>query len=288
MTAVFRREMGAYFHGVTGYLFMAFVLVFAGIYTMVYNLSGLYANFEYVLDAISFIYLIAVPVLTMRSLAEEKRQRTDQLLYSLPIRLVDVVAGKYLAMLTVLAAPTAVMGLYPLLLSRFGSVYLPTAYASLLAFFLLGAALLAIGLFISSVSESQVGSAVVCLATMLLLFFLPSLASYVPTTPSASLVALMVLAVLVSSVVYRLTRNSLFGMGLLIVLAGGLFAWFGADEAAFAGLFASILDALSVFNRFYPFINGIFDFTSVVYYLSLCGVFLFLAVQALEKRRWSE
>lgn len=128
----------------------------------------------------------------------------------------------------------------------------------------------------------------VCLATMLLLFFLPSLASYVPTTPSASLVALMVLAVLVSSVVYRLTRNSLFGMGLLIVLAGGLFAWFGADEAAFAGLFASILDALSVFNRFYPFINGIFDFTSVVYYLSLCGVFLFLAVQALEKRRWNE
>lgn len=138
MTAVFRREMGAYFHGVTGYLFMAFVLVFAGIYTMVYNLSGLYANFEYVLDAISFIYLIAVPVLTMRSVAEEKRQRTDQLLYSLPIRLVDVVAGKYLAMLAVLAAPTAVMGLYPLLLSRFGSVYLPTAYASLLAFFLLG------------------------------------------------------------------------------------------------------------------------------------------------------
>ena len=96
MTAVFRREMGAYFHGVTGYLFMAFVLVFAGIYTMVYNLSGLYANFEYVLDAISFIYLIAVPVLTMRSVAEEKRQRTDQLLYSLPIRLVDVVAGKCL------------------------------------------------------------------------------------------------------------------------------------------------------------------------------------------------
>lgn len=93
MTAVFQREMGAYFHGVTGYLFMAFVLVFAGIYTMVYNLSGLYANFEYVLDAISFIYLIAVPVLTMRSLAEEKRQRTDQLLYSLPIRLVDVVAA---------------------------------------------------------------------------------------------------------------------------------------------------------------------------------------------------
>lgn len=108
-----------------------------------------------------------------------------------------------------------------------------------------------------------------------------------PTTPSASLVALMVLAVLVSSVVYRLTRNRSLVWGAHRA-RGRAVAWFGADEAAFAGLFASILDALSVFNRFYPFINGIFDFTSVVYYLSLCGVFLFLAVQALEKRRWNE
>lgn len=82
----------------TGYLFIAFVLLFAGIYTMMYNLSGAYANFEYVLDAISFLYLIAVPVLTMRAVAEEKRQKTDQLLYSLPIRLSGVVLGKYLAM----------------------------------------------------------------------------------------------------------------------------------------------------------------------------------------------
>ena len=288
MIAVFKREWGAYFHGMTGYLFIAFVLLFAGIYTMMYNLSGAYANFEYVLDAISLLYLIAVPVLTMRAVAEEKRQKTDQLLYSLPIRLSGVVLGKYLAMLAVLALPTAILGLYPLLLSRFGHVYLPTAYASLFAFFLLGATLLSIGLFLSSVTESQVISAVVCLAVMLLLYFMPALAGVLPATPGASLIALMVGAALVSGVVYRLTHNSLFAMGLLVVLAGGLFAWYDVDTAAFSGLFAQMLGGLSVFDRFEPFINGVFDGTSVVYFLSWIGVFLFLSVQALEKRRWSE
>ena len=85
MTAVFKREVSSYFKGVLGYLFAAFTLMFCGIYTMSYNLSGSYSNFEYVLDSISFLYIVAVPVLSMRTVAEEKRQRTDQLLYSLPI-----------------------------------------------------------------------------------------------------------------------------------------------------------------------------------------------------------
>ena len=98
MIAVFRRELCSYFKGVLGYLLSAFLLIFAGIYTMAYNLSGYCNNFEYVLSAISFIYLIAVPIISMRALAEEKRQKTDQLLYALPIRLSDVVIGKYLGM----------------------------------------------------------------------------------------------------------------------------------------------------------------------------------------------
>ena len=141
MIAVFRRELNGYFKSMMGYLFSAFVLIFAGIYTMVYNLSGYTAHFEQVLSAISFLYLIAVPILTMRSVAEEKKQKTDQLLYSLPISFSGVVVGKYLAMLAVLLVPTAIMGLYPLILSQFGTVPLQTAYGALTGFFLLGAAL---------------------------------------------------------------------------------------------------------------------------------------------------
>ena len=194
MIAVFRRELNGYFKSMMGYLFSAFVLIFAGIYTMVYNLSGYTAHFERVLSSISFLYLIAVPILTMRSVAEEKKQKTDQLLYSLPISLSSVVVGKYLAMLVVLLVPTAIMGLYPLILSQFGTVLLQTAYGALEGFFLLGACLLSIGLFVSSVTENQVAAAVITLVVMLVLYFMSGLASYVSTAASASLTALIIVA----------------------------------------------------------------------------------------------
>ena len=143
MRAVFRHELSSYFTGVTGYVFSAFLLLFTGIYTMVYNLQSASVHFEYVLGSMSFVFLIIVPILTMRVLAEERRQRTDQLLYSLPITTTQVVLGKYFALLVVYLIPLAVVSLYPLLFSQFGEVYLPTSYGSLFAFFMMGAALLA-------------------------------------------------------------------------------------------------------------------------------------------------
>jgi len=286
--AIFERELKSYFTSITGWLFSAFLLIFAGIYTMAYNLSGNYANFEYVLSSISFIYLIAVPILSMRVLADEKRQKTDQLLYSLPIRLSDIVIGKYLAMLVVLLVPLAVMALYPLILSQFGSVYLPTAYGTLLAFFLLGAALLSIGLFISSVTENQVMSAVICLVVMLLLYFMSGLASFVSSTSFASLIALCILALILCVVLYLLTKNYIVSLGVLAALVAGLLIYYNVSPSAFSGLFPNIMKALSLFDRFETFVNGVFDLSAIVYYLSITGVFLFFSTQALEKRRWSE
>lgn len=288
MIAVFKREIGSYFKGVLGYLFTAFILIFAGIYTMAYNLSGAYANFEYVLDSITFIYMIAVPILSMRSVAEEKRQKTDQLLYSLPIRLSGVIVGKYLAMLVVLALPCAVMALYPLILSRFGAVRYAPAYGTLAAFFLLGACLLSIGLFISSVTESQVAAAVITLVAVLLLFFMSGLADFVSSEASASLLAFCLIAAVFAVIVYMLNKNPIVALGTALVCIGGLIAWYTVDRGAFSGLFSKVMDQLSVFDRFTVFVEGIFDITAVVYYLSIICVFLFLSVQALEKRRWSE
>ena len=288
MIAVYRREVGSYFKGVLGYLLGAFLLVFAGIYCMVYNLSGYYSNFEYVLSAIGFIYLIAVPVISMRSVAEEKKQKTDQLLYSLPISLSSVVMGKYLAMLTVLALPTGIMALYPLILSQFGTVAYGTAYGALLAFFLMGGCLLSIGLFISSVTDSQVAAAVITLLTMMLLYFMSSLASWVSTEASASLTALMVLAVIAAVIFYIMSKNAIVSVIVGAALIGGLQLWYHIDSSAFSGLFASMMTAISVFDRFDTFVNGVFDVTAIVYYLSIIGVMIFLTTQAMEKRRWSE
>lgn len=288
MIAVFRREVGSYFKGVLGYLLGAFLLVFAGIYCMVYNLSGYYSNFEYVLSAIGFIYLIAVPVISMRSVAEERKQKTDQLLYSLPISLSGVVMGKYLAMVTVLALPVGIMALYPLILSQFGAVGFATAYGALLAFFLMGGCLLSIGLFISSVTDSQVAAAVITLLTMMLLYFMGSLSSWVSTEASASLNALMVLAVILAAVFYLMSKNALVSVLVGAALIGGLQLWYHIDSSAFSGLFADMMNAISVFDRFDTFTNGVFDVTAIVYYLSIIGVMLFLTTQVMEKRRWSE
>lgn len=288
MIAVFKREVRSYFHGVMGYLFAAFLLIFVGIYTMAYNLSGYYANFEYVLDAVSFVYMIAVPILTMRSVAEEKRQKTDQLLYSLPMRLSDVIIGKYLAMLAVLAVPCCVMALYPPVLSQFGAIAFGTAYGALVGFFMLGACLLAIGLFVSSTTESQVAAAVITLVIMLLLFFMNSLSGFVSTSAGASLTALSVVVVIFSVILYLLAKNPIVSILTALIGVGGLYVWHAADSAAFSGLFGDIMSQLSVFDRFYGFIDGVFDLTAIVYYISIICVFLFLSVQSMEKRRWSE
>lgn len=288
MRAVFRHEVSSYFTNVTGYVFGAFLLLFAGIYTMVINLQSASPYFEYVLMNMDFIFLIIVPILTMRVIAEERRQKTDQLLYSLPLTMTQVALGKYLAMLVIFLIPVAVIGVYPLVLTAFGAVYLPAAYGALTGFFFLGASLIAIGMFISSLTESQAVAAGLCFVVMLLNYFISSLASYVPSTAFASFLCVAV-CILVLGLIFRLlTRSGFAALVLTIVLEGGLVAAYTFRSADFQGLFPNLMEQLSLFDRFYEFVNGTFDLTAIVYYLTVIAVFVFLTVQSLEKRRWSE
>lgn len=288
MSAVYKHEVSSYFTNVTGYVFGAFLLLFAGIYMMAYNLRSAYTNFEYVLGGMSFVFLVTVPILTMKIIAEEKRQRTDQLLYSLPMGMTEVVLGKYLALLTVFALPVLIICVYPLVLRLFGNVWLPAAYSAVLGFYLLGAALIAIGMFISSITESQAVAAGLCFVVMLLNYFITSLASFASSTASGSLLAFTVLVLLIGALFRLMTRSGFASIVLMIVLEGALLLGFILDSSAFEGLFPEVMEQLSLFDRFYDFVYGIFDLGSVVYFLTVIGVFLFLSVQSLEKRRWSE
>lgn len=287
MTAVYQRELRSYFNGMTAYVFAAFVLVFAGIYTMAYNLESGYSNFEYVLQSMAIILLIAIPILSMRSIAEERRQRTDQLLYALPIGMTRVVLGKYLAMVTVVALPCVILGLYPLLLSTFGTVSFSTAYGALLGFFLLSAALSAIGLLLSSLTENQAVAAGLCFVVMLLLYFMADLSSFLPEDASASLIVLVVVILALAGVVRLVTKNTT--AALIVAVAGEaiLALLWVTGQDRFEGVFSRAADALSLFERFYTFVSGVFDLTAVLYFLSIIAVALFLAVQSMEKGRWS-
>jgi ABC-2 type transport system permease protein len=288
MIAVLRHELASYFTNVTGYVFGAFLLLFGGIYTMVININAAVSNFEYVLSNMSFVFLVIVPILTMRVIAEERRQKTDQLLYALPIRMTQVALGKYLALLIVFLVPVAILGLFPLILSAYGDVYLPAAYGALAGFFFLGAALIAIGMFISSVTESQAVAAGLCFVVMLVNYFMSSLTDYIPTTIQASLIAFTIAALLLGLVISRLTRSFLAGATVTILMIVGLLVVFFVDSSLLSGRFSAVVSWLSLFERFYQFVDGVFDVTGIVYFLSVIGVFLFLTVQSLEKRRWSE
>ena len=218
MTAVLRHELSSYFTNVTGYVFGAFLLLFAGIYTMVYNLSNLVTNFEYVPGSMPFVFLVIVPILTMRVLAEERRQKTDQLLYSLPVSTVEVVLGKYAALIVLYLVPLAIICVYPLIFAQYGEVYLPTSYGSIFAFFLLGAALLAVGMFISSLTENQGLAAGVGIALILFNYYSVSLSEYVSTSAMGSVVALLALICALGFIIKYLTGSGSLGYWVALAL----------------------------------------------------------------------
>ena len=287
MGAIFRHELRNYFHSLTAYVFGAFLLAVVGLGSVLYNLQAAVSNFEFVLSFASIIFVVIVPILTMRTLAEERRQRTDQLLYSLPITTTQVVLGKYLALLVVYLIPLAVISLYPLLFSRFGEVYLPTSYGSLFAFFMMGAALLAVGMFLSSLTDNQGFAAGIGIAAILLNYYSVSLAEYTSSTAMGSLIALYVIALLLGVVIHNLTRNENLAYGVTLVLIAALSVAYFVNSSAFEGLLPDIMTKLSLFRQFNSFVNGAFDLTAIVYYVSVMGFFLFLSVQSLEKRRYN-
>lgn len=287
MKAIFKHELHQYFDSMTAYVFGAFLLLFIGIGSMLYNLRSAVSNFEFVLSFASIVFVIIVPVLTMRTMAEERRQKTDQLLYALPVSTTQVILGKYLALLVVFAIPLCFVALYPLLFSRFGEVYLPTAYGSLAAFFLLGAALMALGLFLSALTDSQGLAAGLGAGAILLNYYSVSLSEYVSSTAVGSLIAFAVLIVCLVLLIRVLTRNDFLAAGVGLVLLALLVGLYLLNGSALEGLLPGIMKTLSLFSRFSVFVNGVFDLTGVVYYLSVIAFFLFLAVQSMEKRRYN-
>ena len=287
MIAILKHELRLYFHSLTAYVFGAFLLVMIGVGAMLYNINAAYSNFEYVLSFSSLIFAVIVPILTMRVIAEERKQKTDQLLYSLPISTTKIILGKYAALLVLFLIPLAIVCMYPLIFSQYGEVYLLTSYGSLLAYFVMGAALIAIGVFISSLTENQGFAAGIGIAAMLFNYFSVSLAEYVTATAVGSALVLFALAGLFGWIIYHLTKNSNLGYIVGLGLMAAVVAFYFIDGSKLEGLIPEVMKTLSLFNRFETFVNGVFDMTAIVYFLSIIIFFLFLSVQSLEKRRYN-
>ena len=287
MKAVFRHELSSYFRTMTGYLFIGFLLLFVGVYSYVYNIQNSLANFEYVLSGMSFVFLLIIPVLTMGVIADEKRRNTDQLLYSLPLSMTEVVLGKYFAMLVVLLIPTAIICIYPLVLNLFGNVYLLKTFGAIIGFFFLGAALIAVGMFVSSLTESPAVAAGICFLLLLLNYFMSSLSGYLPATATPSLIAMTALALITALIIWMMTRSvgaaGIFAAAAVLILV----VLYLVNATWFAGLFPKIMSGLSLFERFNSFVDGVFDVKALIFYMTVCVLFVFLSIQSMDKRRWS-
>ncbi len=287
MIAVLKHELANYFHSLTAYVFGAFLLVFVGIGAMIYNIQQAVANFEYVLSFVGLVFVVIIPILTMRVIAEERKQKTDQLLYSLPITTTDVVIGKYLALLVVYLIPLCIVSVYPSIFARCGEVYLPTSYGSIAAFFIMGAALIAVGIFISSLTENQGFAAGIAIPVILLNYYSVSLAEHVSATAFGSAAALCVFCALLGLVIRILTKDKKMAYAVAVVLAAAVWAAYILNSEAFEGLLPNIMKKISLFERFYTFVSGVFDLTAIIYYITVIVFFLFLSVQSLEKRRYN-
>lgn len=285
MFAIYRKELKIYFRTAFGYVMIALLLAFSGIFVTVFNMALSYADFAYSIGTMSMVLILIVPLLTMRSIAEERHTKTDQLLYSLPIRMSDVVLGKFFAMLTVFLVPTLMTALYPLILSSFGSVSLPAAYVSLLGYFLMGAALIALCTLISSLVENQILAAALSIGACLLFYFIKMLAAILPASEIFSFLLCLAGCLLIGVLVWRMTKSPLVGGVGAMILAIPTAVIYGIKPEWFLQLVPNFLTNVSPFSRLTGFSYGYLDVGGIVFYLSFATVCLFLTVQSMEMRR---
>lgn len=288
MTAVYKREIKSYFQSMTGAVFVAFLLAFTGIYFVAYNLTAGYPYFSYTLSGSLIVFLVGIPLLTMRSFSEERKNRTDQLLLTSPAGLTGIVMGKYLAMVTVIAIPNIIFCIYPLIIKSQGTAYLKTDYLSILVFFMLGCVYAAIGMFISALTESQIIAFAGAFGILLVLHLWDGILSLLPSSAVSGLAGILILLAAAGFYIYHMTGNMILSGLTAAVGAAGAAVLYFTKQSLFENLFSKLLGRLALADVFTDITsNSIVDVTGIALYLSVAAVFVFLTVQSVQKRRWS-
>ena len=287
MIQIYKRELKSYFTSYTGYIFIAFTLAAAGIYSWYVNYLNQSPDFEYIPYNLSYIYIISVPILTMNSIAGERRQKTMLLLRSLPVSNLKIIAAKYLAQITIIAITVSVICTYPLILMIFGHVSLMISYCSILAFFLMGAAFTAIGLFVSSVCDNPTVAGGVTFAVLFTNFLLPTVADGMATSSAMTAIVFETLILALVIFIAAVTKNVSFAVISGTVLSTVNILLLMLCTKLYEGLIGKTANFLSLYSRMSYFISGVFDISGVVFYITLSILFCFFGVCATEKRRWS-
>ena len=284
MGAIFRKEMRTYFTTISGYGFLGFFALITGYFYIGQNIVGSSANYNDTLTGSMIMFLILVPVLTMRLFAEESRQKTDQLLYSVPIKVTSIVAGKFLAAVCLYFIALVITFVFPIVLSSFGNV---DWGMTLTGYLLMGMCLISVGLFISVLTDNQIVAAVSTFAVVFVLFMMDNITSSLPATIFSSLIfvgiAVIILAVMVYSSTKSFAPTAIFALLGFAVMTGV----YVVKPTLYDGVMAKVLSWFSILGRFENFYLGIISIADVVYYITFSIALLYLTVNVIEKRRWN-
>ena len=214
-------------------------------------------------------------------------RRDRKLLYTLPLTSRQIVFGKYLALITILAVPLLVLGLYPIVMSFYGEVNFAQAYANLFAIYLLGMALCAICMFISSLTESIVVSAVLCFACMFLLYQMNTFATQLTPSQSTAFIGFIILAVALAVFIWFMTKNIYVAVIPSLIVAIALVLIRNASRIALAGKLNLVMSSIAVFSKLDNFMEGILDLPALIYYISIVVLFVLFTVYTFERKRWN-
>ena len=288
MLAIYERELKSYFHSMTGCVFIAFLVMFTGIYFMAYNLNAGYPYFSYTLSGSLIVFLVGIPLRTMRSFSEDRKTKPDQLLLTAPVSLTKVVLGKYFAMVTVLAVPNVIFCLFPLLIKLQGTAYLLVDYSSIAVFFLLGCVYLAIGMFMSSLTESQIIAFISTFGILLLLYLWDGILSFLPGSAFSGMIGILLILTLIVVYIYHMTKNWMLAAGIEAVgIAAALIVYF-VKSSLYENLLTKLLGRLALADVFMNISSSnIVDVSGLLLYVSILIIFVFLTIQTIQKRRWS-
>lgn len=287
MKAIFKKELKSYLTSMIGYVFIAFILVVVGLYFGIYNLTSGYPELGMTLSSVTFVFLIVTPILTMRILAEEKKQKTDQMLLTSPVSVSSIVLGKYLSLVCIFLIPVLIVCLYPVILGTLGTINYAVSYAAILGYFLLGCATLSVGLFVSSLTESQVIAAVISFAILFVTYIMSGLEDYLPTEALQTTVVYVIVILLIAALIYNLTKSIIVAVAVGVVGEAVLAVIYFVKSDLIAGSIQKIMSAFELTTHFENFINGMIDIKGIVYYISVVIIFIFLTMQSIQKRRWS-
>lgn len=287
MKAIFNKEFKSFFNYPIGYIFMGVFLLISGLFFTMYNLlpnSSYYIN---VLDSITFVFLFLVPILTMRSIADETKDRTDQLLLTSPLKVWEIVLGKYFASVLFFFVTLLITGIYPIILAFYSDVAMAPIITAYIGFGLMGAAFISVGVFISSLTDNQVIAAVGTFGALLIIWIIDGVTQVMPTSRASGIILAVILVCALTLIIYYSTKNiyisgftNIVGIATVIIINI-------VNVNLFEGFTSRFFQWFSLLNRYEPFVMGLLNVSSIVYYITFSTAFVFLTIRVIDKKRWS-